>query len=108
LHFCGAVHDEAVQHAPSTQVSPAAQSPTALHDAPAVPAETHALPEHLKPVAQSGFVEQVVLHAVAPHAYAPHGEVDGVLHDPVPLQYAAFVWMPEAHEGEPHIVDVPA
>ena len=48
------------------------------------------------PSVQSAGWRQLVLHAVAPHAYAPHGElVDGV-HVPLPSQVCAVVSPPAA------------
>jgi hypothetical protein len=51
-------------------------------------------------VAQSLFEAQLVLHAVAPQAYAPQGVVVPALHVPEPLQVDAVVWLPPEQDAE--------
>jgi hypothetical protein len=59
------------------------------------------------PVLQSESAVQVVLHAVAPQAYAPQDCVVTAGHDPVPAQLAATVAIPFVHDGARHCVDEP-
>jgi hypothetical protein len=59
------------------------------------------------PALQSASALHVVLHAVAPHAYAPHDCVVTAGHEPVPAQLAATVSTPAEHDGARHCVDEP-
>lgn len=60
-----------------------------------------------RPEAQSLSPRQLVLQAVAPQPYAPHGEVEGGAQVPTPSQVVAVVWAPSWQLASgPHEVPV--
>jgi hypothetical protein len=59
------------------------------------------------PALQSASLAHVVLHAVAPQAYAPQELVVRAGHEPSPAQLAATVSTPSEHDGARHCVDDP-
>jgi hypothetical protein len=59
------------------------------------------------PPAQSVSLAHVVLHAAAPHAYAPHGTVGGTLQFPVASHAPASVAIPLVQAAAPHGVAEP-
>jgi len=91
------------QHTPSTQL-PLAHSGPAPHTVPFAFGATHTVPMQAPPGAQSLFDAHVVLHVVAPHAYAPHdvGLAAGQL--PAPSQVRAGVCVVPLHDSLPQLV----
>jgi hypothetical protein len=73
----------------------------------AVTCGTHLPPVQVYELAQSASAVQLVLHAVAPHAYAPQLEVVGCVHLPAPSQVAEDVAVPFVHEGATHSLSRP-
>jgi hypothetical protein len=82
---------------------PVEHSDGALQDFPKSPAGSHAPALQKYPAAQSARTVHEVLHAVAPHAYAPHGTAVSP-HAPAPVQVFACVSMPPLHELLLHAV----
>jgi hypothetical protein len=59
------------------------------------------------PLLQSPSAAHVVLHAVAPQAYAPQDCVARAGQEPVPAQLAAIVSTPPLQDGARHCVEAP-
>lgn len=91
-----------LQHTESTQL-PLAHSVPFVH-APPFPIFPEHWPPEQKPLAQSASTVQVVLQAVAPHTNGAQGVVAPVVQVPAPLQAAAKVCEPDAHDGAPQAV----
>jgi hypothetical protein len=96
------------QHTPSAHAFEA-HCESSEHDVPGDCFGTHwwAVPSQRLPVLQSASTLHVVLHAVAPQAYAPQECVVTAGHEPVPAQLAATVSTPLLHEALRHCVDAP-
>jgi hypothetical protein len=67
----------------------------------------HVPPQQKSPTMQSPSREQVVLHAFVPQTKGEQVVVvcDGQV--PLPLQEAALIWVPEAHDDMRQFVDAP-
>lgn len=88
----------ALQHTPSTQ-NPLPHWLDAVQAPPLPTLPAHWPPEQNEPDTQSESPAQDVLHAVVLHTYGAQVEMAPATHAPVPLQVAATVCDPAAHDA---------